>query len=99
MVRPTDGVKRLFKDILQLQLKQNDLMDGDAMVQSFNLNRTCQHLSSAPLDRALFPCGKVFHHDQFPQRMGVRPLVYHANFMIGLNQKKSSFQQHSMWYI
>ncbi|KAI8971955.1 nucleotide-diphospho-sugar transferase-domain-containing protein [Mycotypha africana] len=50
------------------------------------------------LDLLLFPNGNFYFRMNLPQRLGIQPLMVHANYLIG-DSKKNSLKEAGLWYI
>lgn len=52
-----------------------------------------------PLDKLLFASGYVYFHAKINQRFSIKPLMVHANYIIGVNKKKNFFESNGLWYL
>jgi hypothetical protein len=51
------------------------------------------------LDKLLYPNGHVYFQSQWNAKFGIRPLIFHANYVTGSTKKKDLFKMANMWYL
>uniref|UniRef100_A0A914CK60 Nucleotide-diphospho-sugar transferase domain-containing protein n=1 Tax=Acrobeloides nanus TaxID=290746 RepID=A0A914CK60_9BILA len=86
VVRPTSGGKKIFEAIIERQRTDHD---NDQFVANrvFRAKKDLLN-NSCPLDKLLFTNGEVYHRNKLNQDLNIPALVFHANYLIGFEQKK-----------
>lgn len=97
IARPTDGAKKIFEAIIERQKTDHD---NDQFVANriFKKNKDLLKNSFA-LDKILFANGLNYYMQHLNKNLNIKPLIFHANWLIGFRKKKSVLQQEGMWYL
>ena len=51
------------------------------------------------LDRFLYTNGDILRRPSYHAKMGIRPMIAHANYAQGFEKKKAIFVKFNMWYL
>jgi hypothetical protein len=100
MMKPTNLTKQLMRIVVTEQDKP------DALTQQKVMNTVLREifhrdLTKGPyrlLNLLLFPNGNFYFRMDLPMKLGIKPLMVHANYLIG-DRKKESLQAAGLWYI
>lgn len=100
MMKPSKITKHFMDQIIQEQDAT------ESLTQQRVMNSVLRHMfprdfTKSPyrlLDLLLFPNGNYYFKKSLPQKLGIQPLIVHANFLIG-NKKKSALKKAGLWYI
>jgi hypothetical protein len=97
---PTPFVKALFGEMLKLQRSKehNDSVEQYILrdmlyVTKFNDTRL------DTLDLMLYANGMIYFNDKLSQKLNIKPLVVHANYMVGRDSKIDSLKSKGFWYL
>lgn len=98
VVKPTATMKKLFSVAILWQ----NLFSG--MHDQYALRAAIWCLSLGPemihqLDVLLYANGHSFFYLRRNEKTGVKPLVVHANFMIGSEMKISQLKKENLWFL
>lgn len=55
--------------------------------------------NSYPLDPLLFPHGLTYYHKKMNRELSVLPMIFHACWMGGVENKKKALKEVGMWYL
>lgn len=97
--KPTQFSIRLFSDWIIAQNK--DILNSidqfvlDELLASNNHNDN----RIFPLDKLLFASGQVFFHLKKNKLLNINPLMVHANYIIGHDNKLFYFKKNGFWYL
>ena len=83
LMRPTDEMKRLLAETIQIQ----DTVEGKTQQGSMNialdsLNLDIRTTSVVLLDVLHFPNGFVYYNHNLPNKHGIEPFIVHANYLV-----------------
>ncbi|KAI8889036.1 glycosyltransferase family 77 protein [Backusella circina FSU 941] len=100
MMRPTYQSKQLMHYIISEQDKttlftQQKIMNG---VLRSMFGRDLQKSPYRLLDMLLFPNGKYYFRLDLPYKLGIKPMMVHANYIVG-DKKRESLKAKDLWYI
>ncbi|KAF1801872.1 glycosyltransferase family 77 protein [Mucor lusitanicus] len=100
MMKPSKITKQFMDQIIQGQ-DATETLTQQRVMNSVLRQMYPRDLTKSPyrlLDLLLFPNGNYYFKMRLPKRLGIQPLIVHANFLIG-DKKKSALKKAGLWYI
>lgn len=99
MMKPSAVTKQFMSYVVKEQDKPNALTQQKVM-NSVLKSMFKRDLAAGPyrlLDMLLFPNGKYYFRMNLPKKLGLQPLMVHANYLIG-DKKKQALKKAGLWY-
>lgn len=100
MMKPNKVTKQLMRAVVEAQDKPGALTQQKVM-NTVLRNMFHRDLSKGPyrlLNMLLFPNGNYYFRMNLPMKLGIQPLIVHANYLVG-DKKKESLQAAGLWYL
>ncbi|CAO3655824.1 unnamed protein product [Mucor fragilis] len=100
MMKPSKITKQFMDQIIQGQ-DATETLTQQRVMNSVLRQMFPQDLTKSPyrlLDLLLFPNGNYYFKMGLPKRLGIKPMIVHANFLVG-DKKKSALKEAGLWYI
>ncbi|KAK4513487.1 uncharacterized protein ATC70_005488 [Mucor velutinosus] len=100
MMKPSRITKQFMDQIIQEQ-DATETLTQQRVMNSVLRHMFPRDLTKSPyrlLDLLLFPNGNYYFKMGLPKKLGIQPLIVHANFLIG-DKKKSALKKVGLWYI
>ncbi|KAI9472054.1 MAG: nucleotide-diphospho-sugar transferase-domain-containing protein [Benjaminiella poitrasii] len=99
MIKPTIVTKQFMGRVIQAQdatevLTQQKVMNS---VLKSMFPRDLLHSPYRLLDMMLFPNGNYYFRMNLPLKLGIQPLMVHANYLVG-DKKKETLIKAGLWY-
>ena len=101
LAKPTPFAKSLFQEAIEI-LKQfggnaHDQGAFNGAMQSGMNRKYSKHFYR--LDKLMYPNGEVNFLLGLNKKMDIRPMIVHANYVVGAKKKKEILESQGMWYI
>lgn len=110
LARPTTRLKRILWKIIQAekateqekpnkfgQINKNDQDVTNQVINHYYSYWKMKHAYG--LDKLLFPNGMFYYLKGLNRQFEIQPMIFHANYMIGLERKKRALKEENMWYL
>lgn len=98
VARPTDLIKEVFSRTIQ----HIGRWGVDQLAFNYEIRTIMQVKYSKPfkgLDKLLYANGDVYFRKRLNEKLGIKPLIVHANYVEGSKKKMELLQRGNMWYL
>lgn len=101
VMKPSKITKQFMAKIIEEQDKPNNQLTQQKIMNRVLKAMFPRDYVKSPyrlLDMLLFPNGKYYFRMNLPTRLGLKPMIVHANYLIG-NKKMASLVEAGLWFI
>ena len=91
-------IHKFFEVLAYLENPRNSKRDDQIAINAIFANyKASTDIKVSVFNRMLFPNGYTFFHKHILQQLGVRPIIVHANYILGQKMKRFQLQLHGLW--
>lgn len=101
MMKPSRITKQFIAKIIEEQDKPNNQLTQQKIMNRVLKAMFPRDYEKSPyrlLDLLLYPNGKYYFRMNVPKRLGFKPMIVHANYLIG-GEKMASLAKAGLWFI
>lgn len=97
VARSTNGSKKIFEAIIERQKTDHD---NDQFVTNRVFHEMPDLLNNSfQLDQLLFANGDVYYKKKLNKKLNISAMIFHANYLVGFEQKKNALIDEGFWYL
>lgn len=100
MMQPSKITKQFMAKVIELQDKPDNTLTQQKIMNSVLKAMFPREVHKSPyrfLDMLLFPNGKYYFRMNLPKKLGLKPMMVHANYLVG-DKKKAALIKAGLWY-